>query len=171
MALTTSGTAVITPYYVNSTPALQEHYKQEPSVNVSKFGYLYNWAAAVGLADGSTQNTEFTEKRQGICPNGWHLPTELEYNILINTIGDSSAIKLKSTYGWSSGGNGINSVGMSIFPAGYGIGSEVHYIGNYTFFWTATPARHLFLYGGQQDALIYNEYKERAACIRCVKDN
>ena len=56
-----------------------------------------------------------------VCPAGWHLPDTSEYRILIKTAGgDASAGKmLKSSNGWQTeDGNGIDTYGFSIIPAG-----------------------------------------------------
>lgn len=42
------------------------------SENVNKYGYLYNWTAAT---HGDTTGIDGSTKIQGICPDGWHLPS------------------------------------------------------------------------------------------------
>ena len=82
-------------------------------LNCKRYGYLYNWNAAVGA---------FTEKIQGICPKGWHIPTYAEWKTLYTVVGE--AAKLKSQLG--SWGNqvytavnmGTNETRFSALPAG-----------------------------------------------------
>ena len=60
----TSNTTLYTPYYKTGSN-----------------GHLYNWSAAVGLTTEvqvKAQTSEFSGRRQGICPNGWHVPTSAE---------------------------------------------------------------------------------------------
>lgn len=65
--------------------------------------YFYTWDAAVRVA---------------ATVQGWHLPTQAEWNTLISTVGGgNSADKLKSTYGWFQN-NGTDNYGFSAFPSG-----------------------------------------------------
>ncbi|MDR1373019.1 MAG: fibrobacter succinogenes major paralogous domain-containing protein [Dysgonamonadaceae bacterium] len=63
-----------------------------------EYGLLYNWVAASGrtgvsTADvdgvGSAPDTDAT-KHQGICPDGWHLPSDYEWNRLDKEIANAS---------------------------------------------------------------------------------
>jgi uncharacterized protein (TIGR02145 family) len=61
----------------------------EPSTWRSNQGLLYNWSAATGNQNASTSNQGHREVDegpatliQGICPNGWHLPSDREWNEL-----------------------------------------------------------------------------------------
>ncbi len=68
---------------------------------------------------------------QGICPNGWHIPTDAEWCTLTQFIdptvncsttgssGTDVGTKMKSTTGWNSGGNGTNTSGFTALPGGY----------------------------------------------------
>ncbi len=49
--------------------------------HVAIFGYLYNWPAAMSLR--SASNT-VPSGIQGVCPDGWHLPSAEEYRLLYN---------------------------------------------------------------------------------------
>lgn len=57
-----------------------------------EFGLLYNWHAVVAgkntsvLNQGHGQTNEQTEVFQGICPNGWHIPSDKEWNMLEKVI-------------------------------------------------------------------------------------
>ena len=44
--------------------------------NVKRLGYLYNWPAVV---HGSSQSNESPSGVQGICPDGWHVPSNAEW--------------------------------------------------------------------------------------------
>lgn len=64
-------------------------------VNNPHYGLLYTWAAATGGRIASTPsefNQKYVEeggiqvKVQGICPNGWHLPSDWEWTRLENEI-------------------------------------------------------------------------------------
>jgi uncharacterized protein (TIGR02145 family) len=57
----------------------------------------------------------------GVCPEGWHLPSTLEWDTLLTFVGKTAEgyLALKSTSGWSNGRNGTDSTGFSMKPAGY----------------------------------------------------
>lgn len=123
--------------------------------NVSIYGYLYNWPAVVHGLVGSEDRPSGL---QGICPNGWHVPSDAEWTELTDYVSsqpyyrcegypNSIARALASTYGWetTSGGCRIgsdtstnNSTGFSAVPAGYS--SNYYYMGSRACFWTATPS-------------------------------
>ncbi|NDV69581.1 FISUMP domain-containing protein [Dysgonomonas sp. 25] len=103
----TDGTTVISPnvitesYASNSTDPLMGYPNVVGSTNATspteynksqRLGRLYNWPAATMKKGGSAGNASFTEgetsagenhnKVQGICPNGWHLPSDKEFTTL-----------------------------------------------------------------------------------------
>ena len=57
---------------------------------------------------------------EGICPSGWHIPSEGEFTELTDFLGGESVAggKMKSTYGWNNEGNGSNSSGFNGLPGG-----------------------------------------------------
>ncbi|MDR2582032.1 MAG: fibrobacter succinogenes major paralogous domain-containing protein [Fibromonadaceae bacterium] len=90
-------------------------YNNDPE-NCEKYGRLYNWAAA-----------------KKACPNGWHLPSNAEWDILYRTAdgtsGEQSPYKsetagkyLKATSGWNSSGNGEDYYGFAALPGGSFVG-------------------------------------------------
>ncbi len=68
---------------------------------------------------------------QTVCPNGWHLPSDWEWNKMEMALGMSEedvdktfwrgehGLSMKSTEGWVNDGNGTNSSGFNAYPAGY----------------------------------------------------
>ena len=129
--------------------------------NVAFYGYLYNWAAVMHGANSSSNNPSGV---QGICPNGWHVPSDAEWAQLITYVSSQSqyfcnnnsnriAKALASTTGWNSdsspcavGNNQStnNATGFSAMPAGYCHGEygENNYFsfGGSTSFWCATSS-------------------------------
>ena len=100
--------------------------------NVETYGRLYNWYAATDTS--------------GLCPSGWHVPTDGEWTDLENYISSQgfSGIEgaaLKASSGWNSGGNGTDDFGFSAFPGGnrcwiYGEFSSAGYNGEW---WSSSP--------------------------------
>ena len=147
------------------------------SSQISKLGYLYSWAAAVGLLTGSeadNQKTNFNSKRQGICPNGWHVPTNTEWYTLQNYIGSREGVKMKSSSGWYNSANGTDDYSFTALPAGNTASSSADYVGKETGFWTATPrgdgAQSRQLDSDNDFLGDYNSHKGMGYSVRCVKD-
>ncbi|HPW94777.1 MAG TPA: FISUMP domain-containing protein [Fibrobacteraceae bacterium] len=96
-------------------------------------GRLYTWAAAidsVSLAEdsenpitcGTSVECTLPETVQGICPEGWHLPSSEEWTILETFVGGNTeaGTYLKSKAGWKKyvDVSNLDSFGFSAFPAG-----------------------------------------------------
>ena len=75
--------------------------------SLSEYGRMYNWYAV--------------EDARGLCPSGWHVPTDGEWTILTDHLGGESVAggQMKTNYGWANDGNGTNSSGFSGLPGGY----------------------------------------------------
>jgi uncharacterized protein (TIGR02145 family) len=72
--------------------------------NGQKYGRLYNLAAI--------------NDTRGLAPAGWHIATEAEWKVLLNTLGDEAFKKLKSTDSWKEGNNGSNESKFAALPGG-----------------------------------------------------
>lgn len=152
-------------------------------------GRLYTWAAAIDsvkLANdadnpqdcGYGRECGLTGKVQGICPSGWHLPSNDEWNALFTAVGgQSNAGKvLKSQTGWNNNGNGTDAYGFSALPAGrrnyYG---NFDYDGYYAYFWSATEygiyfAYYMYLGYDYESADLYYYHKFNGFSVRCLRD-
>jgi len=73
------------------------------------YGGLYMWNEAMQYV--------VTEGARGICPEGWHMPKESEFQALINFV-DSNANALKREDQGSGSGQGTNTSGFSELLAG-----------------------------------------------------
>ena len=111
-----------------------------------KYGRLYTWAASVDKSEkecglGNECNLASGNIR-GICPDGWYLPSEDDFETLINAVGGKKGAntKLKSLSGWRDddgvSGNGTDTFGFSALPVGvgmqgfYGEGYNTHFWGS-----------------------------------------
>lgn len=124
--------------------------------NCDVTGRLYTWAAAidsVALANdadnpqtcGYGETCMLPTVVQGVCPSGWHLPTEDEWETLFAAVGGKgdAGKMLKSTSGWSDSGNGTDAYGFSALPAGGSFHDVDFYsAGNYAYFWSATQGEN-----------------------------
>ncbi len=89
--------------------------------NCDKYGRLYSWETAM---DGAPSSQKHPSGVQGICPEGWHLPSLQEWETLTENA------KYKNTYmnltGWNSEGTTVptNKSGFSALPAGFRYAEE-----------------------------------------------
>lgn len=100
--------------------------------NCDRYGRLYTWATAMDI-DAQYDTVEWTgsdEKHQGICPEGWFLPSEDDWLDFTSYITDAKQMYvnsglweigsyLKTTSGWLYFENGTDEFGFSALPSGY----------------------------------------------------
>ena len=154
-------------------------------------GRLYTWAAAMdsagvwstnGKGCGYNRPCSSTAPVRGICPEGWHLPTSYEFDLLRIAVGGTSISGevLKSTSGWDDydgeSGNGTDSFGFSALPAGYGnLNGYFDNDGKYANFWTSTDFNIYnayllyFSYNLDETRSSYTE-TEVIFSVRCLKN-
>ena len=75
---------------------------------------------------------------RGLCPSGWHVSRDEDWNELLNLlyddgVGDPSAALRSSSY-WFNGFQGIDSYGFNALPAGTGHFNDYEGAGAYTYF-------------------------------------
>ena len=157
--------------------------------NCEVIGHLYTWAAAIDsvkLANdaenpqdcGYGKGCGLTGKLQGICPDGWHLPSKAEWQDLFDAVGGRSTAGevLKSQTGWYRKGNGTDAFGFSALPAGDKSDNGYFYhAGDIAYFWSATGNSDHFAYlmylgYGYKYADLYDDNKNYGYSVRCVKD-
>jgi uncharacterized protein (TIGR02145 family) len=125
------------------------------------YGRLYNWETA-----------------KTACPSGWHLPSDDEWDVLVNSVGGSSTTgrHLKATSGWYSdgysNGNGLDSFGFSALPGGYGDSGSFRNVGNVGSWWSSTEYDSSSAYGrnmgGGGIVLWGSSYKSTLLSVRCL---
>ena len=156
------------------------------SSNCDTYGRLYTWAAAVGRTEdkcGSGKSCISEGVVQGICPEGWHLPSKAEWGELFDAVGGASAAftVLRSNEGWKNS-NGTDKYGFTMLPGGeYIVESEgvpfsgYYYISNDASFWTSDADGKTHAYGillNVDVGLSINKSysKDDQFSVRCVKD-
>jgi len=101
--------------------------------NCVKYGRLYDWATAMNLAsncNSSSCSGQIQSKHRGICPVGWHIPSQAELYLIVDYYIGGYMIageKLKATSGWNSNGNGNDQYGFSALPGGIGNSDGLFY--------------------------------------------
>ena len=135
------------------------HNNSEASLAV--YGRLYNWYSI--------------DDARGLCPAGFHVPSDGEWVTLINGIGgpDLAGSALKSHQPeW----NGSNTSGFSGLPVGYRDYPSGNYydFGNYAYWWTSSASgAHPWYHGvgSSPEALRNNDANPRYGfSIRCIQD-
>jgi uncharacterized protein (TIGR02145 family) len=79
------------------------------------------------------------ETAMGVCPEGWHLPTRDEWNLMVDVIGDrdyGSALKLKDV-GWKNNHTSTDDYGFKALPSA--IFTSSFFSPDVAFWWTSTP--------------------------------
>ena len=158
----------------------------EVQTNCTKYGRLYNWATAMGI-NASYNDSEWNGsdvKHQGVCPTGWHLPSDAEWTQLTDFVGEKAGTKLKSSTGWyaySGVPAGTNGYGLSALPGGYGdFDGSFYSAGNSGFWWSATEgnakegnanyAYYRIMIYNTEDVIMHDNYKDDRLSVRCVQD-
>lgn len=141
------------------------YYENDPSKGV-KYGKLYNWYAV--------------NDQRGLAPEGWHVPSDVEWDKLINYLGgeDIAGIKMKSENGWENNGNGTNESGFLGLAGG-----ERYYDGDFGWidntgnWWSSTKNENYiyiawFRIVGYKDGYTCrdNEYMGYGFSVRCLRD-
>jgi uncharacterized protein (TIGR02145 family) len=143
------------------------------AANNTLYGKLYNWYAV--------------NDTRGLCPSGWHVPSDGEWSTLINYLDPSAnggdtwpnvaGGKLKSTTGWNSPNEGAtNESGFTGLPGGYRLANGTYNsIGNYGGWWSSTEydsyiAWNRELYYNFSYVGRYDYSKRYGFSVRCVRD-
>ena len=127
---------------------------------------LYQWGAVMDW-DGTGEPPE--ESSQGLCPIGWHIPSDEEWTILTDYVGSSPGTKLKSSEYW----NGDDNFGFNALPAGYRNNSgSLNDVGSNGYWWTSSPfgsnAWDRILYSGYSDVGRYDNSQADGRSVRCL---
>jgi len=127
------------------------------------FGLLYTWQAAVGIS--------LTTPIQGICPNGWHIPSQAEWRLLERY----SAQLMSMNYWLDPPGGGTDDFDFTALPAGWYNGAIERYQDLYGFAgWWASDAptettANYFSMNYYCDTLQQSEMKKsNGLSVRCV---
>ncbi|MBP5562619.1 MAG: fibrobacter succinogenes major paralogous domain-containing protein, partial [Bacteroidales bacterium] len=173
-----------------STTARYRYYPGNNSSNLETYGFVYNWPAVMY---GSTSSNTNPSNVRGICPTGWHVPSNQEWTQLRTYVssqmdnrcdGNSQNIAkaLASTSNWTS--NSIsctvgdyapnnNTTGFSALPAGDNTGN----VGTYANFWSCTQSDNSIAYavqlGSTSTVVTVNADADKSSgySVRCVRDS
>ena len=154
--------------------------------NCDEYGGFYQWNEMMEyVSDTATQ---------GICPEGWHLPTDNEWKVLEGTAdtmypvgsyiwsdqgwrGFNAGLNLKSTTGWNSGGNGTDAFGFTALPGGArNQNGSFEFIMIYTSLWSSSENGSSYAWyrclGYAEDGVgrYFQASKNFGRSVRCLRD-
>jgi len=179
------GSSTAPRYYVHSYSGYNVAEAKETQ-NYATYGVLYNWPAAVANSNGSDNNPSGV---RGICPEGWHLPSDEEWKQLemalgmtqnqandVGYRGSDQGKQMKATSGWALG-IGSNSTGFSALGGG-DRGHDAKVFGNlryYGYWWSSlgfTEGKAVGRSLGCSENNIYRGWLEsdRGLSVRCIMD-
>ena len=167
------GTWIYSFYDQSNNGVVEKYCYNDEESNCSALGGLYTWYEAM--------NYNSTSSSQGICPSGWHMPSDQEMQTLEIAVGMSSS--LANTTGWR--GNGIGTAltigGSSGFNAIYsgawgGDSYEFSNLGSFGYWWTSTQTdssdainRTISINQSTIDRC-FTAHTDNAEPIRCLKN-
>ena len=137
-------------------------YYENNTANGSSYGKLYNWYAV--------------NDPRGLAPKGYHIPTDAEWTILSDNLGDEAGTKMKSSSGWKNNGNGTNTSGFAGLPGGYRFyNGDFYFIGATGYWWSSSESttdnawsRYLSYYDGNVGR--NDGDKLLGFSVRCLRD-
>ncbi len=161
-------TPVVDAYYI---------YNNNASNEGDTYGYLYNWFAATDI--------------KGLAPEGWHIPTDEEWEIFIDNLGGAEVAgdHMKQTGNdlWEEYSEATNLSGFTALPGGIYSdswttpwhGSGFWYQGHNAHYWSATAsdngdtemARSYLLISVYSSVQYDWSTKMSGLSVRCVKDS
>jgi uncharacterized protein (TIGR02145 family) len=133
--------------------------------NGTTYGKLYNWYAV--------------NDSRGLCPTGWHVPSDAEWTTLENHLGGSSVAggAMKSTTGWTSPNTGAtNSSGFTALPGGFRTNSGgFTNVGSHGYWWSSSDAGSGYAWYrllNYTQAAVYRNYNglRTGYSVRCARD-
>ena len=136
----------------------------DPAQSLNEYGRLYNWYAVDDV--------------RGLCPSGWHVPTDGEWTVMTDVLGGESVAggQMKTTYGWYNGGNGTNSSGFSGLPGGYRSDANGYFYdaGGSGVWWSSSPdgssAWARALSSNYENVGRGSDFQRNGFSVRCVRD-
>lgn len=138
------------------------HYKSSnsyinPLNSSKKYGRLYTWSAA-----------------SEVCPNGWHLPSIDEWEVLMENLKKEKGPVVKKAWSWHHKGNGKNLFRFGILPAGKCDATQFLSFSKQAYFWTATEKSSTkaasYLFKDTHKVKVLNSDKSLGHSVRCIKD-
>ncbi|MFI5253191.1 MAG: FISUMP domain-containing protein [Bacteroidota bacterium] len=148
--------------------SIEKYCYNNDTANCTLYGGLYQWNEAMQYS--------VIAGAQGICPAGWHIPTQTDLQTLATAVkNDGNALK---AVGQGTGaGAGTDTSGFSALLAGYkDLNGNFNNLGYITDFWSSSEysaifAYNLYLYDINSTINVSINNKGSGYNVRCIKDN
>lgn len=171
----TGKTWVHNPVFSVYNPVFKSYYI---TVKNSTYGNLYNWSAAMDLNINEYAYYNSNDKRRGICPLGWHLPSYQEWSSLLESLGGTrkaGAVMKSATTLWIDPVIADEVSGFEALPAGVYTEDGLKHTGNYAHYWSSTTydrqnAWCCGIFSYNKDSYNILDYKCYGRSVRCIKD-
>lgn len=136
-------------------------YSNNQNLCDNTYGALYQWREMMQYTT--------TEGVQGICPDGWHLPTMAEYNSLISINGGTGSAGTALAEGGGSGFEALMAGQTNLFSYPF------IDVGQRAYFWTSTQvnsndAYEIYLIFNNSNVFINQQGKDYGHSVRCIED-
>jgi len=187
-ATTTIGTQVWMAENLNYEASSGSYCYNDIESKCDTYGRLYTWAAAMDI-DAIYNTTEWTgsdANHQGICPTGWHLPSDDDWDVLLNYVIDNTSATdyteagpyLKTESGWStySGISSSDEFGFSGLPGGLRLtNGSYDFVGVFGYWWSSTEFSGSYAHSRNLSYSVdfFNRdyyYMTHAYSVRCLQD-
>lgn len=168
------GTMINGSQHASNNGTIEKYCYNDDPANCTAYGGLYQWDEAMQYVT--------TPGTKGICPTGWHIPTNAEFQTLGTTVSnDGNALKAVgqgiTDPSQGDSGAGTNTSGFSALLAGYRIVSDYFFdLGGSTFIWSSTEdsaTNDYYMALGDHNSKIYFSSDDEEAdgfSVRCAKD-
>jgi uncharacterized protein (TIGR02145 family) len=169
---------------MTNNSVIEKYCYNDSTANCDEYGGLYQWNEMMEYVTDTAV--------QGICPEGWHLPTDHEWKILEGTVdiqypvgdtiwnivgfrGYDAGKNLKSTTGWNEGGNGSGLYDYEALPAGIRYDSGYFLLTEWAHFWSSSESTNSLAWDRELNYFHINVCRERGFkhygySVRCVQD-
>ena len=149
-----------------TTPAYTGFRNSTHPDTILPYGNMYNW---------------YTVDTKKVCPTGWHVFTNAEWDAMIATLGPKSTagniLKATGTKYWQAPNDkATNAVEFNALPSGYMYNyGSFQGLGTFAYWWSATEintadASSMYVYDASTAVNQYDGTKTNGLSIRCVKD-
>ncbi len=155
---------------VSDNSIIEKYCYNNDTANCDTDGGLYDWNEAMGYTT--------TAGAQGICPSGWHIPTDAEWYTLENGLATESCSDTRTDWGCSPAGSKLKENGGSGFEAllagdRYTYGNFYNR-GSFAYFWSSSEsgsnAWRRNLDSGGSTVFRNTGSKSYGFSLRCLKD-
>ena len=158
------GHQITSSQFASNNDSIEKYCYDNDPANCRFFGGLYTWDETMAY----TTNTG----AKGICPAGWHIPTQNEFTELLEFVGYNTEY-LKYWGHWED--TTLNLTGYTLLPAGgYNYHTSLYYgVGTRSGLWHSTSdssMSKIFLFYGNFGLLESFNAENYAFSIRCIKD-